>query len=399
MGKKVLAISIVLLLVCVLFAGCANTEELALIITTPVGNANEYTPASYSAYIEALTAAKEIENNKFIFQSEVDAVAQNLRNTIDGLTPPADKTELVAAQKAAKEINLGRYLPVSCEGLNAALENAKIIIDDANATDTDVKEGIRQIEKAKKALILRPDKTQLTEKYGIALNTDTTIYLAVSVKPFTEASNRAKTVIADDNATQSDVDSAISGLNTATAGLELKPDKTNLGALIEKANSAAEEKYTTASYSALQTVASSAKTVFNNEEATQREVDVATTVLQEKVDGLVKCTKCVWEITFSLRRTATNHVGNDWSAGVFYNGAQIRSGFEVTAREGSSISLKGKAVENDNIPDVGTGTLSLKLTDGNETGIEFYVRENRGRYSGYCATWELTASCKLIERV
>lgn len=399
MKKRLLTVTIVLLLVSVLFAGCANTEELAQVIATPVGNANEYTPASYSAYVEALSAAKEIENNKFASQDEVDTATQDLRNAIDGLTPPADKTELVVAQSAAKEINLDQYLPVSCEGLNAAIESAKTIIDDANASDDDVKEGINQIELAKDALILRPDKTLLTEKYDEAINTDTTIYLTTSVKPFTEASNRAKTVIEDDNATQSDVDGAISALDAATAELELKPDKTNLGALIEKANSAEEEKYTTVSYNALQTAIPLAKTVFNNEEATQSEVDAATTALQEKVDGLVKCTKCVWEITFSLRKTATNHVGNDWSSGVFYNGDQVRSGFEVTAREGSSISLKGKAVENDNVPDVGTGTLSLKLTDGNSSGIEFYVRENRGRYSGYCATWELTASCKLIERV
>jgi hypothetical protein len=84
---------------------------------------------------------------------------------------------------------------------------------------------------------------------------------------------------------------------------------------------------------------------------------------------------------------------------VFYNGKQVYGSFEVTARRGSSITITGKAVENDKVPDVGSGRVYLTLKDGNGAKTTFYVRENRGRYAGNRAVWVLEVSCEIIARV
>ena len=104
-------------------------------------------------------------------------------------------------------------------------------------------------------------------------------------------------------------------------------------------------------------------------------------------------------IAVTLTCTDKNHVGNDWRTKITYNGSSVYETFAVTASEGSSIVLTGQATENDNIPDTGSGTLQLTLRNGASASTTFYVRENRGRYSGYQATWVLKAHCEISERI
>ena len=59
-------------------------------------------------------------------------------------------------------------------------------------------------------------------------------------------------------------------------------------------------------------------------------------------------------------------MGNDWSSDVYYNGEQVRSCSAVIARKGSILSLKGKTIEIDNVPGVGSRSVYLKFTDGNK---------------------------------
>ena len=223
--------------------------------------------------------------------------------------------------------------------------------------------------------------------------------LSKSVPQLTNAVSAAKAVIEDPNATERDVQSAIATLDNAITKLEPKPDKTKLNNLIEQAEGFSGEKYTTVSYNALQDILKTVKSVQNEPEATQQNVDDAIATLQDAIGSLKKSTSCVWEISVSLWRSATNHVGNDWSSGIYYGGENVGRSFEVTKKEGATITVTGKAVENDNSPDSGSGSATLTLKDGNGTAITFYVRENRGRYAGNYAVWELEVSCKLLERI
>ena len=113
---------------------------------------------------------------------------------------------------------------------------------------------------------------------------------------------------------------------------------------------------------------------------------------------MAKAKKGVYKISCSLRRLATNHVGNDWSSGITYNGKSIHSGDTIIALLNGSITITGTAIEHDSIPDSSGGSVSISL-NGGEKSTQFYVRENRGRYAGNLAVWELTCSATLIERI
>ena len=176
-------------------------------------------------------------------------------------------------------------------------------------------------------------------------------------------------------------------------------DKDELSALIVTAKAIPETKYTTATYNSLQTALTHAGQVLSDRNITQATVDAEVIRLQAAIDSLKMFTSYIWEISVFLSCTAKNHVGNDWSTKITYNGSSVYDTFTVTASEGTSISLTGQATENDNIPDTGSGTLRLTLRSGATATTTFYVRENRGRYSGYQATWVLEARCEISERV
>ena len=151
-------------------------------------------------------------------------------------------------------------------------------------------------------------------------------------------------------------------------------------------------------YNALLKVIDSTTKVLNDNEATQEKVDTATASLQTAINELVKTTKGVYKIDIWFSRESNNHVGNSWYYGASYNNAEI-DGETITVSHGSTISIYCKIVEDDNIPDVGSGYLSLRMEDGAENSLTISVYENRGRYSGNRAVWIVRATATLIERV
>lgn len=399
--NKIIAavVAVALILACSVGHYVSLRQDIWDIINTPLASPEYYTPKSYSNYQEALTNAEEIAADLFAEEQEIDDAAEELQRSIDGLLKYADKEPLQQVLDAAAELDSAYYIPISWQPVAEALAKANAVMQDKNAVDDDVLNVIQEIDTAVNGLVGKPDKTELSEQYNTAAAIDTSIYRPSTVSILSAALSNANSILENENAIDTDVNSAVSELEKAVAGLDLIPDKTELQSAIDDAANYAEETYTTVTYKALQEALVSAKTVVTNDDSTQAQVDEALATLTDSIDGLVKSTKCVWRISTYLHKTATNHVGNSWSSGVFYNGEQVRGSFEVTAREGSGITITGKAVENDKIPDVGSGSVYLTLKDGNEAETTFYVRENRGRYAGNRAVWVLEVSCEIIERV
>lgn len=113
-------------------------------------------------------------------------------------------------------------------------------------------------------------------------------YTADSWSAFQSALSTASTVLANADATQTEVDEALSALNTAEAGLTaaVKVDKTALNEAIEKAEALTADGYTADSWSALQSALSAAKEVQASESAAQDEVDSAAAALNEAISKL-----------------------------------------------------------------------------------------------------------------
>ena len=129
-----------------------------------------------------------------------------------------------------------------------------------------------------------------------AKNPDSSKYTADSWKTFADAMAHAKAVIADDSATQQDVDNALKALTDAYAGLTEKtpePAPVNKSELDKKIKAIEAEKldgskYTAESWKAFETALAHAKAVIASDSATQQDVDAALGALTSARDGLTE---------------------------------------------------------------------------------------------------------------
>lgn len=290
------------------------------------------------------------------------------------------------------------YTPNSYDNYLSALSEAESVKEKSIITAQQINVAKSNLETALEELCVKPDKTELKQKLDDARQLDKAKYLPKSTTTLVKAIKVSALVYDDDNANAEDVQQAAADLDAGTKALIIKPDKTGLETLLSKAKNLDKNKYTTVSVGQLETAITSTNKTINDENATSSDVDAAQKSLQTALDNMVKAKKGVYKITCSLSRLATNHVGNEWSSGITYNGKIIHSGDSITASLNGSITIMGTAIEHDSIPDSGSGSVTIPLSGG-EKSTQFYVRENRGRYSGNLAVWELTCSATLIERI
>ena len=90
-----------------------------------------------------------------------------------------------------------------------------------------------------------------------------------------------------------------------------------------------------------------------------------------------------------------NHVGSDWSQEFYVNGEKVGKSTTVSIAAGDTITVSATITEEDKSPDIGTNSESYTVTQSdlkNGFSIRFKVdvRENKGRYSGSVATWNVT---------
>ena len=169
------------------------------------------------------------------------------------------------------------------------------------------------------------DKTELQVAYDLAAAMDLSIYTDESRQMMEEAIAAAAEVLANENALQAEIDEALNNLNAAKDQLELKAvDKSELEKMIALADEYAGKigSYTPDSAEAFQAAYDAAKTVFENAEASQEEVDNIVEVLQKAIDGLElakEISTAVLEYALALAETADTEGVLDSVAEVFNN--------------------------------------------------------------------------------
>ena len=169
------------------------------------------------------------------------------------------------------------------------------------------------------------DKTELQVAYDLAAAMDLSIYTDESRQMMEEAIAAAAEVLANENALRAEIDEALNNLNAAKVQLELKAvDKSELEKMIALADEYAGKigSYTPDSAEAFQAAYDAAKTVFENAEASQEEVDNIVEVLQKAIDGLElakEISTAVLEYALALAETADTEGVLDSVAEVFNN--------------------------------------------------------------------------------
>ena len=134
------------------------------------------------------------------------------------------------------------------------------------------------------------NKLALREIIANAEALDVSNYVASSVNRLNTVLNSARIVYNNSNATQAQIDNAVSNLQSQINGLVVIPpplDRSALGAVISSAESLDVSNYVASSVNRLNVALNSAKNVYNNSSATQAQIDSAINSLQSQINGLV----------------------------------------------------------------------------------------------------------------
>ena len=181
-------------------------------------------------------------------------------------TEPADKTELQVAYDLAAAMDLSIYTDESRQMMEEAIAAAAEVLANENALQAEIDEALNNLNAAKDQLELKAvDKSELEKMIALADEYAGKIgsYTPDSAEAFQAAYDAAKTVFADAEATQEEVDNAVAALQEAIDGLELAKEIST--AVLEYALALAETADT-------EGVLDSVAEVFNNAKASAQNI-------------------------------------------------------------------------------------------------------------------------------
>lgn len=195
-----------------------------------VPNKDKYTKDSYKVFSDALKEAKAIRNKKDATQAEVNKAKITLLDAQNALVNIADKSDLSKAIKDVEQLLKKESLtPSSEQELKAAIEAAKKVNDDENATQEAVDAATEALKEAMGAIRTMADFKELEKTVNRIDEMKLDKYTEESVQILKKALADAKAVLANKESTQKEVDDALSTLLAAEKGLVKKQDGGNNG--------------------------------------------------------------------------------------------------------------------------------------------------------------------------
>ena len=191
-----------------------------------------------------------------------------------------------------------QYTPSSLKDLEDAVKAAQAIYDDPNADQDKVDKAKANVE-AKLAALKAKAKKDALNLAIIAAEGDAALvdkYTEESIEKLQKEIKAAKEVLADENASEEEVDAAEKAVQAAQKALveketpkpEAPVKKDELKAAVEDATKVVgdTEQYTEESLAALQSAIDAANAVLQNPDATQDEIDAAVQSVKEAKEAL-----------------------------------------------------------------------------------------------------------------
>ena len=209
----------------------------------------------------------------------------------------ADKTALKIAVDLANAItdeDLADVVQAVADEFKAARDEANAVYNNASATQVEVNNAFDRLANAMHMLDFKQgDKTALKAFIDKVSGLDSTQYTEATWTVFNDALTAANNVYNNANAMQEEVNEAYSNLVKGFLNLRLIPNKDLLEDLINQAEGLNSANYTEASYKVLNEALVNAKAVFENPNATQKEVDNAKATLEKAINSLENTTTSV----------------------------------------------------------------------------------------------------------
>lgn len=267
--------------------------------------------ATWDALQSSITAAEAVYNNLSATQEQIDAQITLLQKAMAAVQAEngsaADKTQLQSLITSAEDAleKTDTYTSESLETLETILAYAQSVYENADADQATVNAAVNALNRAIDGLIqvTSVDTSLLENEIANAeeLAKQTDVYTAESLQTLQVAINNAKRVLADNAKTQETVDKQVTALQNAQKGLieRVTADKSALKAKIEEAQTYLEDesKYTASTISGLKTALNNARTVYNDETASQTAVDAQVTALNNAINALEIAGDTILDIT------------------------------------------------------------------------------------------------------
>ena len=247
----------------------------------------DYTTVSWNALQAAVTAAQAIKDDIYSTGAQIAGALKNLQDKYDALDALANKEALSAKITEVEGVEKGNYTGGSYKAFTDALTQAKALMSDEQAGQSQVDAALEALTDAHNALL---DKTTLTNLLeAIEENTvdgsEETKYTPASWQNYQDAltaANDAK----ENAATLEAADAAAAALKEAKESLTLRGNKTELAKLIAENENKRESDYTVNSFAAFSDALKNAKAVNADVNATQNQINAAIFALTKKAEAL-----------------------------------------------------------------------------------------------------------------
>lgn len=267
----------------------------------------KYEPGTWTDFKAAHDAAGDVLADDTADQAAIDKAESDLRNAYESLVekaPEVDKTALQAAVDNHSSKKEEDYTADSWAPFAEAMNKAKEVLADANATQKDVDDAKNKLNET---------AAHLEEKTPVIVNKDAlqkaiddnqgkkeSDYTEETWKAFEAVMDQAVVVLDNKNATQDEVDKAAADLLAAadalvkktTPPVEDKVDTTELDKAIKDAEALKKDDYTSATWKKVDTALEAAKKIAANpDDYKQSDVDAAVKTLKDAIGGLKKVSK------------------------------------------------------------------------------------------------------------
>ncbi len=193
---------------------------------------NEYTPESYQVLADAIEAGKAVLANENATNKDVadavDAIAKAIEGLVVDESKDLNKADLQLEIDMTKSIlaEADKYTPDSLVGLEEALAKAEKALAEAT-TQEEIDAATDELRTQRREVRVAADKTELNKAITRAHNLNLNLYTPSSAQNVRNALSNAKDILADENATQEQVDIATDALNKAIDSLEMGTEDPN----------------------------------------------------------------------------------------------------------------------------------------------------------------------------
>ena len=197
-----------------------NKSQLKVVIDQVENkNSEDYTEESWETFANALAEARSVFEDENATPESVDQAYRKLNEAINGLTVKVNKPELKELIDKVQDKKSEDYTDASWDAFETALEEAKAVLEDEDATSEQISQAYRKLDEAIKGLAVKADKSELTTVIASCVTLNESDYTPESWKQFKEALDYADEVSANPNVSQEEVDEAKDKLEKAVKNL------------------------------------------------------------------------------------------------------------------------------------------------------------------------------------